>query len=75
LTQHLEKEARKNKSSRNTLATLNRYIETHQSTNDVLNEPIAKAEFEQKKNNNTVNYNKNKPSDVTSRRLTKTIMY
>ncbi|WP_281201413.1 hypothetical protein ACLBKW_09000 [Bacillus altitudinis] len=75
LTQHLEKEARKNKNSRNTLATLNRYIETHQSTNDVLNEPIAKAEFEQKNNNNTVPYNKNKPSDVTSRRLTKTIMY
>ncbi|MFB8734744.1 hypothetical protein ACEQPO_15065 [Bacillus sp. SL00103] len=43
LTQHLEKEARKNKSSRNTLATLNRYIETHQSTNDVLNEPTAKS--------------------------------
>ncbi|MER3125191.1 hypothetical protein ABQG68_07200 [Bacillus pumilus] len=75
LTQHLEKEARKNKNSRNTLATLNRYIETHQSTNDVLNEPIAKANFEQKKNNNTVPYNKNKASDVTSRKLTKTIMY
>ncbi|MEM5029789.1 hypothetical protein AB6L51_09315 [Bacillus altitudinis] len=75
LTKHLEKEARKNKNSRNTLATLNRYIETHQSTNDVLNEPIAKANFEQKKNNNTVPYNKNKPSDVTSRKLTKTIMY
>ncbi|KUF22422.1 DDE-type integrase/transposase/recombinase [Bacillus sp. G1(2015b)] len=75
LTKHLEKEARKNKNSRNTLATLNRYIETRQSTNDVLNEPIAKANFEQKKNNNTVPYNKNKPSDVTSRKLTKTIMY
>ncbi|MGK9428943.1 hypothetical protein ACSSTO_03015 [Bacillus atrophaeus] len=75
LTKHLEKEARKNKNSRNTLATLNRYIETHQSTNDVLIEPIAKADFEQKKNNNNVPYNKNKPSDIKSRRLTKTIMY
>ncbi|MCP1148706.1 MULTISPECIES: DDE-type integrase/transposase/recombinase [Bacillus] len=75
LTKHLEKEARKNKNSRNTLAKLNRYIETHQSTNDVLIEPIEKADFEQKKNNNTLPSNKNKPSDVSSRRLTKTIMY